>query len=121
MEWKSEYGFIFFVVFAGAVFRLVVGKNELNHTISQRIIAQAVAVLFGGLLLIGSCLIWLNWSIWIPIVLGVPVGIVGEKFLLLWMLYGNQATGLLDFVRRMRAAYNMAKNNDSTNETDQSS
>ena len=115
-EFKAEYAFIFFVVFIGAVYRLSQGDNSENHTILQRVISQLVTVMFAGLLLIGIFLIWLKWNVWIPVVMGIPVGIQGEKFLRLWMQYGNQATGLLDFIQRMRKAYKAVEQDSTSDE-----
>lgn len=110
MEWKPEYAIIFFFVFVGAGLQFTQDKNIENMPVVKRVYSQFAAVLFVGLLLIGIFSIWLNWSPWFPVILGIPTGIQGEKFLRLWMAYGSEANGLLDFIDRMQKAYKMVKN-----------
>lgn len=111
MEWKAEYGLVFFFVFCGAIFRLSVDKkNEYDLNLFRQIMAQLVAVLFGGSVLIGIFLMWLDWPVTIPALLGIPTGIQAEKFLMLYFLYGQQSAGFIDFIARMKVGYKAMKN-----------
>jgi glucan phosphoethanolaminetransferase (alkaline phosphatase superfamily) len=111
--WKPEYAIVFFLVLAGAVFRFANSKNEEGLTNGQRVISFLVGALFGSLLLVGVVLVWWKWNVFLALVGAIPLGIQSEKFLRLWLAYGQEADGLLDFISRMKVAYNAAKN-DST-------
>lgn len=87
----------------------------------QRIVSFLAAALFGSLLLIGVFLIWLQWHVFITFIGAIPTGIQGEQFLRLWMAYGQQATGFIDFINRMKIAYNSAKSDSTKTENDSKS
>ena len=109
MEWKSEYAVIFFLVFVGAGFSMSKQSSPVKVSVFRMIVSQMGAVMFGGLVLIGIFIIWWNTHVFFPFVLAIPVGILADKFLTLYMEYGTESKGFLDFVSRMGKGYRAFK------------
>ncbi|RIV19712.1 hypothetical protein DYU11_22550 [Fibrisoma montanum] len=109
-----DLAFVLFFIFVGAGFQFVNTKNRENYSLLQRLYSQFAAIVFVGLL--AMLALSNHWNVLVVAFAGFLVSIPAEKGLRLLKKYFDESANFGDFVQRLWKAYQMTRQNNSTND-----